>query len=196
MAVLIPTTAPVESTSGPPELPGLIAASVWIASITALASVPAASRRTGRFTALTMPVGDGAGQPQRRSDRDHAVADDEAGRRSDGGHHRVRDLHLHDGEVGLRVAPDDLGRGASAVVEDRLDLGAGDLGGRGHHVVVREDVAGRVDDHPGAGAALVARPRISNETTAGTVRAAMSATEPGGRSLRLDGLADRRVRAR
>ena len=39
MAVLIPTTAPVESTSGPPELPGLIAASVWMASITASASV-------------------------------------------------------------------------------------------------------------------------------------------------------------
>ena len=29
-AVLMPTTAPVASTSGPPELPGLIAASVWI----------------------------------------------------------------------------------------------------------------------------------------------------------------------
>jgi hypothetical protein len=55
MAVLIPTTAPVESTSGPPELPGLIAASVWIASMTALVSVPDPSRRTGRSTALTMP---------------------------------------------------------------------------------------------------------------------------------------------
>ena len=29
-AVLMPTTAPLASTSGPPELPGLIAASVWI----------------------------------------------------------------------------------------------------------------------------------------------------------------------
>ena len=28
---LMPITAPVMSTSGPPELPGLIAASVWIA---------------------------------------------------------------------------------------------------------------------------------------------------------------------
>ena len=32
MAVLMPTTAPLESTSGPPELPGLMAASVWIRS--------------------------------------------------------------------------------------------------------------------------------------------------------------------
>ena len=31
-AVVIPTTSPCASTSGPPELPGLIAASVWIAS--------------------------------------------------------------------------------------------------------------------------------------------------------------------
>jgi hypothetical protein len=29
-AVLMPTTAPLASASGPPELPGLIAASVWI----------------------------------------------------------------------------------------------------------------------------------------------------------------------
>ena len=31
MAVLMPMTLPFESTSGPPELPGLIAASVWMA---------------------------------------------------------------------------------------------------------------------------------------------------------------------
>lgn len=31
MAVLTPTTRPAESSSGPPELPGLMAASVWMA---------------------------------------------------------------------------------------------------------------------------------------------------------------------
>ena len=30
IAVLMPTTLPAASSSGPPELPGLIAASVWI----------------------------------------------------------------------------------------------------------------------------------------------------------------------
>jgi hypothetical protein len=30
MAVLTPTTLPLESSSGPPEFPGLTAASVWI----------------------------------------------------------------------------------------------------------------------------------------------------------------------
>ena len=54
----MPTTSPCRFTSGPPELPGLIAASVWIASMTVLAfSVPVASPvRTGRFSALTMPL--------------------------------------------------------------------------------------------------------------------------------------------
>ena len=35
IAELMPTTRPARSTSGPPELPGLIAASVWMASMTA-----------------------------------------------------------------------------------------------------------------------------------------------------------------
>ena len=38
-AVLMPTTAPAASTSGPPELPGLIAASVWMQVRDPLAAV-------------------------------------------------------------------------------------------------------------------------------------------------------------
>ncbi len=72
---LIPTTRPDMSTSGPPELPGLIAASVWIAGYVVLRSWPpdcgwpppkglsgacgsssALDTETGRFRALTMPV--------------------------------------------------------------------------------------------------------------------------------------------
>ncbi len=56
MAELIPTSSPFMFTSAPPELPGLIAASVWIASSTVFwlrRSPPAA---TGRFSALTMPT--------------------------------------------------------------------------------------------------------------------------------------------
>ena len=49
----MPTTLPFRSTSGPPELPGLMAASVWIASKTAwLFWSPEV---TGRATLLTMP---------------------------------------------------------------------------------------------------------------------------------------------
>ena len=56
MAELTPTSSPFMLTSAPPELPGLIAASVWMASSTVFwfcASPPAA---TGRFSALMMPV--------------------------------------------------------------------------------------------------------------------------------------------
>ena len=52
MAVLTPIRRPAESSSGPPELPGLMAASVWI--------TPRIVRRVtesiSRSSALTMPV--------------------------------------------------------------------------------------------------------------------------------------------
>ena len=56
MEELMPTTSPFMSTSGPPLLPGLIAASVWIAGYVVLwpsASVPTL---TGRSSAETMPL--------------------------------------------------------------------------------------------------------------------------------------------
>ena len=52
MAVLIPITAPLILTSGPPEFPGLIAASVWIRSWRA--APPGSS--IDRPTALTTPT--------------------------------------------------------------------------------------------------------------------------------------------
>ena len=56
MEELMPTTAPVMSTSGPPELPGLIAASVWMAGY--VVELPSLSEPTltGRSSALTMPL--------------------------------------------------------------------------------------------------------------------------------------------
>ena len=77
MAELMPMTLPLMSTSAPPELPGLIAASVWMALITVAwvaagrlgLALPAARElllllwvllrpsevATGRFSADTMP---------------------------------------------------------------------------------------------------------------------------------------------
>src|SRR5438309_1280974 len=54
-AELMPTTAPAASTSAPPELPGLIAASVWIASRQASAEPSGLLTHTGRFLAETIP---------------------------------------------------------------------------------------------------------------------------------------------
>ena len=45
MAVFTPTTRPWRSTSGPPELPGLMEASVWIVLRAAVRRVCAALRR-------------------------------------------------------------------------------------------------------------------------------------------------------
>src|SRR5699024_11280573 len=50
----IPTRLPLISTNGPPELPGLTAASVWIASISEDCPPPW-DARTGRLTAETIP---------------------------------------------------------------------------------------------------------------------------------------------
>ena len=58
IAVLMPITCPAASTSGPPELPGLIAASVWIAEVNVVSepSVSSPVALTGRSSAETMPV--------------------------------------------------------------------------------------------------------------------------------------------
>ena len=53
IAELTPITRPAASSSGPPELPGLMAASVWIALI--YETSPTMPVVTGRSTALMMP---------------------------------------------------------------------------------------------------------------------------------------------
>ncbi len=49
-------TAPRPSSSGPPELPGLIEASVWSALMYEFLLPVPSPEATGRFLALTMPV--------------------------------------------------------------------------------------------------------------------------------------------
>ena len=56
MAELTPTSSPFMLTSAPPELPGLIAASVWMASSTVFWLPASPAVDTGRLSALTMPV--------------------------------------------------------------------------------------------------------------------------------------------
>ena len=56
MAEFTPTSSPFMFTNAPPELPGLIAASVWIAFITECWPVLSSPVVTGRSRALMMPV--------------------------------------------------------------------------------------------------------------------------------------------
>ena len=114
MEELMPTTAPVMSTSGPPELPGLIAASVWIAGY--VVELPSLSEPTltGRSSALTMPLVTVESRPNGRAEGHHVLADVEVGRLPDGGGGEVADtLRLDDGGVGERVGAEDLGRRAA-----------------------------------------------------------------------------------
>ena len=55
-AELMPTTRPARSTSGPPELPGLMAASVWITSVYVRTPKFGSSTSITRSSAETIPV--------------------------------------------------------------------------------------------------------------------------------------------
>ena len=155
----MPTTSPARSTSGPPELPGLIAASVWMAGyVVSWPACPSASGAlptdTGRFRALTMPLVTVAsrpnGEPIATTFSPTAtcverpiVAGVQAG-------HAVG---LDHGEVGQRVGADDGRLLGGAVVEVHRDLAA--LPGDRDHVVVGEDLAVGADDDAGPGALLL-----------------------------------------
>ena len=107
-AEFIPTSSPRRFTSGPPELPGLIAVSVWMAFITDVV-VPSPAVLTGRSTALTIPSvtvpASASGDPQ----RDDGLPDLEVGGATDLDRGQARDaVRLDDGDVVARVAADRL----------------------------------------------------------------------------------------
>ena len=138
-----PITRPAASISGPPELPWLIAASVWIAL-----SIGDAVRRED----LALDGADDAGrerprEPERVADRVDRVADaDGVGvpERQRRQRARVR-VDLEHGEVGRAVLADDRRRAAGPGRERDLHLlRALD------HVEVRDDVTGAVEHEAGA----------------------------------------------
>ena len=114
---LTPITRPWSSSRGPPELPWLIGASVWIA--------PGIVRRLGawmsRPVALTMPGGHRAVEPERVPDRIDGISDRRRRRvvERERVQHRRGRADAHDGQVGRRVGADDLGGiGAPAAEAD------------------------------------------------------------------------------
>jgi hypothetical protein len=136
-AVLTPITRPSHATSGPPELPGLSAASVWI---TSSISRPDCERRlrpsahhAGRHGAL---------EAERVADRDRELPDHEPARVAelDRLYDRLREADHR--EVGRRVVAHELARDRLAVVGDRRELARAV-----HDVAVGEDEAvGREDE--------------------------------------------------
>ena len=107
MMLLMPMTSPFMLTSGPPELPRLMAASVWMKSSIVGRLPPTPSWRP---LALTMPGRDGVLHAQRIADGQDPFADLDLARVAELGEGRVLGLDLDQGDVGLGVGADDLGR--------------------------------------------------------------------------------------
>jgi hypothetical protein len=143
-AVLIPTTSPRAFTSGPPELPDEIAASVWIRPSRNAPSVPMV-----RSSADTMPsVTDGS--PSRPSAKPIATTSSPM-RTLPGSANTAASKPSPLIRSSARSLP---GSAGEQTCLTRLGLAGqthADLGGALDDVGVGEDLAVGRDDHPGAG---------------------------------------------
>ena len=139
ICVLTPMTWPRALRRGPPELPWLIGASVWI-TWSIVKRFGAVMRR---WSALMIPDVAVRSSPNGLPIATTRVADAHdvgvaEGKRSES---TRRGLHAEDGEIGGRIGADDFGLDRVAVREAH-----GDLVRAFDDVVVRDDVAGLVDD--------------------------------------------------
>ena len=126
----MPSRLPLTSTSAPPELPGLIAASVWMKFSKVL--MPSWLRPS----ALTMPQVTVWPTPNGLPIASTDVAHLQRVGVAEGDHRQLVELDLEHREVGVGVGADHLACARAAVVERDLDVvGALD------HVVVGEEVA-------------------------------------------------------
>ena len=107
-AVLMPTMRPWASTSGPPELPDEMAASVWISpsSAPSLGAEGAVERRDDaeRDGGLAVEV---EGEP----DGDHGIAELDLGRRGERHRNEVVAVDAQQGQVVAGIGGDELGLG-------------------------------------------------------------------------------------
>jgi hypothetical protein len=133
IAVLMPMTSPCALTSGPPELPGLIPASVCSASLIvyccSLICAPC-RKHAARHRRPALEV-------QCEADRHDVLADLLLLRGAEDRWHQVFGIDLQLGQVGRLVAPT-----SSPIVADRQRHGdaAVPCRCRRHHVVIRHDV--------------------------------------------------------
>ena len=135
IAVFMPTTWPAALTSGPPELPGLMAASVWIRPSSC--SPSAVRSRSLADTIPRVTVGSPA-EVQRVADGDDLVADAQVvGRPELGRLEAVDALDLDDGDVVVGRRADQGGGVVAAVGQHHRDLAdAADDVGVGEHQAV------------------------------------------------------------
>src|SRR2546422_185897 len=148
-------TSPRRFTSGPPELPGLIDASVWMKF--SYVVIPTSDRPVALTTPTVRLV-----EPERVADRDRPLTDAELVRVAQRGHgERRRRFEPYDGEIGLGVGADDPPAGLLLRRQAHDDsVGAAD------DVEVRQNVAPVVDDDARAEPRLMelfAAPRAAPE---------------------------------
>ena len=104
-AVLMPTTSPRAVTSGPPELPGLSAASVCNTS-----SIRRPERlRSERPSALTTPAVTVQREAQRIADRDHQLAGPQQLGIAERRPARRGGMQAQDREIGVGIGADQIG---------------------------------------------------------------------------------------
>ncbi len=148
MPSTMPITWPSRLSSGPPELPGLTAASIWIKPVQIL---PAAGGFEG-----TVEAGNDAGahravQTEGIADHVSLIPDLHGVQVAQSGGHELRRglVCAQDGDVILRLRGGHLGGGLGAIREGQLDAGR-----VGDDVQGGEDVAAIVDDNAAPQAAL------------------------------------------
>ncbi len=164
-AVLMPINSPSVLISAPPELPKLMAASVWMKSSKSV------TPSRPRPVALTMPWVTGLTEPERIADREHHITRAQHIRAAHRHDRRVLQIHAQDREIGIRIGADDGGRGDTTVRQLHADLvRALD------HVMVGDQVAVGVEDDARAEAAFHALPDLggilSQQRIAGGARPA------------------------
>jgi hypothetical protein len=128
IAVLTPTTSPREFSSGPPELPGLSAASVWITS----GNQPAGAGAHAAAERADDAGGDRVLEAERVADGDGDLAAAQVGRAAEHGRRERQPgggADVQQRQVGIGVVADPLGGRLDAVAE--RDLVAQSRPGRG-----------------------------------------------------------------
>ena len=142
----MPTTSPRASTSGPPELPGLMAASVWMNS-------PGLLRFGGVRIRPIHRAHDSARYREAKSvgiaEGQHSLTGPDFLRVAPGSAGQIRGAHLQDSKVGQRIGANQFRFHYAAIAGGHADVDRSI-----DHVVVGDDVSVRRDHHAAAHAVL------------------------------------------
>ena len=151
IAVLMPTRSPFMSTSAPPELPGLMAASVWMKKPRSV--MPTWVRATAETMPLVTVWPTPKGLPM-ASTRSPTSMPSESASKASVGKLLALGIDAQHGQIGALVMGHDSGLELAPVAKHD-----GDILGAVHHMLVGDDQAVGGDDDAGAERILYPLPR-------------------------------------